>query len=161
MYSLFKCFSGSFACFIYSILLLSVYSLFKCFSSRAANLMTCKRVRHTKKMSEMEVSKSETCLWKIKYWGSSTVTNNKQKHSQNVMVNIFSSGCYAHYIHYNSCTTLLSQASPVFNLLPFRSARPFCIIVHCRVLVCSCTWTLVLVNCICNILHAWCVRSRL
>ena len=118
-------------------------------------------VRHTKKMSEMEVSKSETCLWKIKYWGSSTVTNNKQKHSQNVMVNIFSSGCYAHYIHYNSCTTLLSQAFPVFNLLLFHSARPFYIIIHCGVSVCSCTWMLVLVNCIRNILHAWCVRLRL
>ena len=107
---------------------------------RAANLMTHNQVRHTKKMSEMEVSKSETCLWKIIFCGSSTVTIN---HSQNVTVNIFSSGCYAHYIHYNSCTTPLSQGSPVFDLLLFHSARPFCTIVHYRVSVCSCMWTLI------------------
>ena len=38
-------------------------------------------------------------LVEIKYCGSSTVTNNKQKHSQNVMSTIFSSGCYAPYIY--------------------------------------------------------------
>ena len=36
----------------------------------------------------------------IKYCGSSTVTNNKQKHSQNVMATIFSSGCYVSHIYY-------------------------------------------------------------
>ena len=35
---------------------------------RAANLITCNWVRQTKKMSEMEVSKSETCLWKKILW---------------------------------------------------------------------------------------------
>ena len=57
----------------------------------------------------------------IKYCGSSTVTNNKQKHSQNVMVNIFSSGYYAPYICiyiYNIIAARL-QASPVFDLLLF------------------------------------------
>ena len=37
---------------------------------RAANLMTCHCVRHTKKMSGMEVSRRETRLWKC----------DKQKH---------------------------------------------------------------------------------
>ena len=108
------------------------------------------------KMSEMEVSKNETCLWKIKCCGSSTVTINKQKHihKKYTVVNIFSSGCYAPYIYiyiyiYNSCTTSLSQASPVFDLLLFRSARPFYTLNHD-----AC-------NCIRNILHAWRVRSRL
>ena len=88
--------------------------------------MTCNRWDIPKKMSEMEVSKNETCLWKIKCCGSSTVTINKQKHIHKnyTMVNIFSSGCYVPYI-YNSCTTSLSQASPVFDLLLFRSTRPF------------------------------------
>ena len=35
----------------------------------------------------------------IKYCGSSTVTNNKHKHSQNVTATIFSSGCCIPYIH--------------------------------------------------------------
>ena len=35
----------------------------------------------------------------IKFCGSSTVTNNKQKHSQNLMATIFSSGCYVPYIY--------------------------------------------------------------
>ena len=35
---------------------------------------------YQKKISEMEVSKSETCLWKLKFGGSSTMTINKQKH---------------------------------------------------------------------------------
>ena len=49
----------------------------------------------------MEVSKNETCLWKIKCCGSSTVTINKQKHIHKnyTMVNIFSSGCYVPYIY--------------------------------------------------------------
>ena len=63
---------------------------------RAANLMTCNHVRDTKKMSEME---AWDMLVEIKYCGSSTVTNNEQKHSQNVMATIFSSGCYAPYIY--------------------------------------------------------------
>ena len=124
---------------------------------RAANLMS-----ETYQKNEWDGGLQEwDMLMEIKYCGSSTVTNNKQKHSQNAMVNIFTSGCYAHYIHYNSCTTLLSHASPGLQSSVFRSARRFCIIVHCGVSVCSCTWMLALVNCIRNILHAWCMRSRL
>ena len=57
----------------------------------------------------------------VKYCGSSTVTNNKQKHSQNVMATTFSSGCYAPYIY-----TII--ATPLdFLRLPLSST--FCFIV--------------------------------
>ena len=39
------------------------------------------------------------------------------------MATIFSSGCYVPYIYYNSYTTSLFQASPVFDLLFYLSAR--------------------------------------
>ena len=45
------------------------------------------------------------------------------------------------YIYYNSCTTSLCQTSLVFDLLLFRSARPFYTVVHYVFLVCCCTWT--------------------
>ena len=92
--------------------------------------MTCNHVRHTEKMSEMEVSKRETCLWKIKYCGSSTVTIHKQKLWLLCAV----------YIYYKSCTTPLSQASPVFDLPFYLSATPFYTIVYCGISACSCMW---------------------
>ena len=52
---------------------------------------------------------------------------------------IFSSGCYVPYIY--TIIAPLSQASPVFDLLFYRSAGPFYYtFVHCGVSVCSCTW---------------------
>ena len=70
----------------------------------------------------------------------------KQKHSQNVMAIIFSSGCYAPYIYYNSYTTPLSQASTVFDLLFYHSARPFYTIVHCGISVFGCMWVVTLIT---------------
>ena len=75
-------------------------------------------------------------LMEIKYCGSSTVTMNK--HSQNLMPTIFSSGCYAPYIY--TIIAPLSQSSPAFDLLFYRSVRPFYTFVHCGISVCSCTW---------------------
>ena len=90
---------------------------------RAANLMICNLVRRTKKMYEMHGGlQAWDMLTEMKYCGSSTVTT-INKHSQNLMLTIFSSGCYVPYIYYNSYTTSLFQASPVFDLLFYLSAR--------------------------------------
>ena len=106
----------------------------------------------------------------IKYCGFSTVTNTTNKHSQNIMATIFDSDCYAPYIYiyYNGYTTPLSQASPVFDLLFDRSARPstqssiaesqsaVARDVDYPVLIPSCTIIRAMVR-----VNAWCVRSRL
>ena len=55
----------------------------------------------------------------IKYCGSSTVTNNEQKHSQNVMATIFSSGCYAPYIYTIIATPLHFLRLPLSSIFCF------------------------------------------
>ena len=91
-------------------------------------------------MSEMEVSKSETCLWKIvlALWNWNTFTQCNSKSN---------SDCYALY-------TTLSQVCSVFDLLLFRSTRPFSTDIHYGVSVMGVDYsilTMTCVNCIHNI----------
>ena len=59
----------------------------------------------------------------LKYCGSSTVTYNKQKHSQNVYLAL--AAICAHKYTIIAALLHFLQVSPVFDLLFYRSARPF------------------------------------